>query len=434
MSIHLTTGHACKFAEGEGDPAADPRPQTAKQAAASRLKGHKVDAGSVRINELAETDALLSTGLGDKRTGKQQASKGSTALRDAAQDQDEQDEGEQASENSQRSRSHKASIGSLSEQSQISSGDSDSREAALPRDQRGRRDSGGDEEIGARQSILAAGAAQRTDNHLGEDVSATVKQRAVSKRIAGVVGSQTTSADRLDRAEKRDDRDLDQEADEVESVSRQGRHGQRPNASGDRAGASSGSHEKESLQTERASILSRSRESSSTKESIADEDADDRELNARDSSSSSAHGKAASASASEKGTRSSSSTKSSAALKRSGSEAGDSSDSRSSALSKRSGAEAGESKKDEMSRKEKATLAVRPALKGYKLSWDLLETEQAASAEGLNDDPTRWSWQPTAQEQPGEPLMSPIILAILCKSPGLSREPVLWKLGGAQPQ
>ena len=395
-----------RIAEGEGDSTADPRPQTAKQAAASRLKGHKVDAGSVRINELAETDALLSTGLGDKRTaGKQQASKGSTALRDAAQDQDEQDEGEQASENSQRSRSHKASIGSLSEQSQVSSGDSDSREAALPRDQRGRRDSGGDEEIGARQSILAAGTAQRTDHHL--DASATVKQRAVSKRIAGDMGSQLTSSDRLDRAEKRDDRESDQEADGVELVSRQGRHGQRPNASGDRAGASSGSREKESLQTERASILSSSRGRPSTEASTADEGADDREVNARDSISSSAQGKTASALASEKGTRSSSSTKSSAASKRSGSEAGDSSDSRSSAVSKRSAAEAGDSKKDEMSRKEKATPAVRPALKGYKLSWDVLETEQAANAEGLNDDPTRWSWQPTAQEQPGEPFMSP---------------------------
>ena len=307
------------FVDVEGDPAADPRPQTAKQAAASRLKGHKVDAGSVRINELAETDALLSTGLGDKQTGKQQASKGSTALRDTAQDQDEQDEDKQASENSQRIRSRKASKGSLSEQSQISTGDSDSREAAVPRDQR-RRGSGEDEEIGARQSIPAAGTAQHTDDHLDKDLSATVKQRAVSKRIAGVMGSQSTSTDRLDRAEKPDDRDLDQEADDAEIVSRQGRHGQRPNASGDRAGASSASREKESLLRERAHILSMDQERSSTEESIADEDADDRKLNARDSSSSNAQGKAASASASERGTRSSSSAKSSAASKRSGGE------------------------------------------------------------------------------------------------------------------
>ena len=62
--------------------------------------------------------------------------------------------------------------------------------------------------------------------------------------------------------------------------------------------------------------------------------------------------------------------------------AGDSSDSRGSAVSKRSGAEAGDSKKDEMSRKEKATPAVRPALKGYKLSWDVLETEQEGQCRG----------------------------------------------------
>ena len=52
--------------------------------------------------------------------------------------------------------------------------------------------------------------------------------------------------------------------------------------------------------------------------------------------------------------------------------------------------------------RKKAAPKVRPALKGYKLSWDVLEADQSSSTETLSDDPTRWSWTPSKSSQPGD--------------------------------
>lgn len=342
--------------QGEGDEAAvKSKPQTAKQAGAMQLKGQKVDAGSVRMNELADTDAALSTG--DLRASKQQETRGSKAARDADRDADEADQHALSSDRSEMGRLGTVSKGSLLERPKSSAGSSDSREAAVPREQgaglKAGKGSGGNEDDGV--GLMKSGQAGKAQgSQLDNERDATADQRLKMKRSTASGSAQDAVPDR--QGSDGDEEGLDMEQD-AEEARRRRRHGQRLSASGDRTGSSIGGQDRDSQQ--------------------ADAEGDGK----RESIIGSSRGKAGAATETI---------------------ARGSGLSKSSAVSGRSSAAAEDGRREGSSRKEKAAPAVRPALKGYNLTWDVLETEQEVNAELLSDDPTRWSWQPTMLDQPGE--------------------------------
>ncbi len=347
-----------------GDEAAlKSKPQTAKQAGALQLKGQKVDAGSVRMTELADADAALSTG--DRRAGKQVETKGSRAARDADRDQDEADQHALEPDKSQLGRLGAVTKASSLERPKTSAGSSDSREAAVPREQgaaqkvgKGSRGSEG-EGTGVRKSGQA-GTAQ--DSQLGDERDATADQRLNRQRSKADGGAQDAVSDRQRSDGEEEGLGMEQD---LEEARRRRRHGQRLSGSGDRSGASSGGRDRDAQQT------------------AADADGK------RESSSSSSRKPGAVSETKGRG----------------------SSTSKSSAVSGSSSAAAGDSSREGSSRKKKAAPAVRPALKGYNLTWDVLETEQEVNSELLSDDPTRWSWQPSTPDQPG-----PLCHWIICRS------------------
>lgn len=340
------------------EAAVKPLPQMAKQAGAMQLTGQKVGAGSVRVKELADVNPAISTG--SSRADRQQEIKGSRAARDADED-DDVDEGGQHEQDSDKGllgRPGEASRGTSLERSKSSLTASDSREAAVPREQGGRQKAGMgsrgyEDEITSAGKSGQAGAVQ--SSQLEDERDATADQPFKAKRSAAGTKAQDGVPDR----ERRDKEAVDvaeEEIEEVELSSRGRRHGQRPSASGDRDRSSSGGQGRDSQRAAAGDV-------------------------AEAGSSISAREKAGAAT--EPMARSSSRSKGSAA-------------------SGRSGVAASDSRREGSSRKEKATPAVRPALKGYNLTWAVLETEQEVNLELLSDDPTRWSWQPTAADQPGE--------------------------------
>ena len=350
------------------EAAVKPKPQMAQQAGAMQLNGQKVDADSVRTNKLAEAGTAVSTG--SSQADRQQQIKGSKAARYADEDDSEGDQREQDSDKSLLGRPREASRGASLERSKNSMKASDSREAAVPREPGTRQKAGmgsrgyEGEGIGA---VKAGQAGRAQGSQLDNKRDATADQRVRSKRST----ADTKAQDGIPDQERGDRGNVDVEEEEIEEdevSSRGGRHGQRPGASGDRGGSSSGS---QSRDTHLAAA------------------GDEVEAG----SSSSARGKVGAAS--EPTARSSSR-------------------SRSSAAGARSGVAASEGMREGSSRKQKAAPAVRPALQGYNLSWTVLETEQEVNSELLSDDPTRWSWQPTAADQPGE--LSRSLWAIACTS------------------
>ena len=347
--------------QGRGNKAAESNPQTAKQAGVLQLKGQKVDAGSVRMTELADANADVSTG--SSKAGRQQGTKGSKATRNADEDDDEGDRHEQDSDEGVIGRLGKASKGSSLERSKSDAGSSDSREAAVPREQgagqRAEKGSSGyeDEDRGSRKSG-PAGIAQ--GSQLDDERGAASELRQKRMRSTADRKTQDDIPGRRQSGRDGEDEDIVEDIEETQDAGRRTRHGQRPTVSGNRGGNVSGAQDRDSLQA------------------AAEEEG-------RESSSSSARGKADAAS--EPQTSSSSTTKSSAG-------------------SGVSGVAAGDSRREKSGRKEKAAPAVRPALKGYNLSWTVQETEQEVNAELLSDDPTRWSWQPTTPDQPGGLLMN----------------------------
>lgn len=336
----------------EGSAEDGKKPQTAKQAATARLKGQKVDAGSVRSSELAGGEARLSTGADDRNPGAQQAAKSSAKLRDADEDADEELEGQLS-----RSQGSLGSSGSASrlQKARISS---DSRKTSRDRDA-GESSRMGSREDGEAQSRQSSRADRYQDSQAKEDAADSTMRRVDSKSKGRSVDILSIS-----EAEEKESESRDGGA----QAGRGGRHGQRPGTSADRADASSGGR-----QAGRA-------------EGSADLDADleadaDEEQPQRGASKDSARTRTNPAS--DKTSSSSSSSTGSAASKRGSAE----SDS-----VRKGGSSSG---------KKKAAPAVRPALKGYKLSWDVLEDGQELSAEALSDDPTRWIWSPSVPKQSG---------------------------------
>ena len=332
----------------EGTAEDGKKPQTAKQAATARLKGQKVDAGSVRSSELAGGEARLSTGADDRNPGAQQAAKSSAKLREADEDVDEELEGQLS-----RSQGRLGSSGSASrlQKARISS---DSRKTSRDRDA-GESSRMGSREDGEAQSRQSSRADRYQDSQAEEDAADSTMRRVDSKskgRSGDILG--------ISEAEEKESESQDGDA----QAGRGGRHGQRPGTSADRADTSSGGR-----QAGRA-------EGSADLEADADEEQPQR-------GASKANSRTRTNPASDKTSSSSSSSTGSAASKRGSSE----SDS-----IRKGGSSSG---------KEKAAPAVRPALKGYKLSWDVLEDGQQLSAEALSDDPTRWSWSPSVSKQSG---------------------------------
>ena len=327
------------------------KPQTAKQAATARLKGQKVNAGSVRSSELAGGEARLSTGAGDRNPGAQQAAKSSAKLRDADGDADEELEGQLS--RSQGSLGSSGSAGRL----QKARSSSDSRKTSRDRDvgESSEKGSRGNGEAQSRQSSRAG----RYQDSQAEEDAADSTMRRVDNRSKGMSGNTLGISEAEEEESELQDGDV--------QAGGPGRHGQRPGASGDRAGASSGGR-----QAGRA-------------EGSADLDAD---------SKADADGEQPQRGASKDNVR----TRTNPASDKSSS----SSSSTGSAASKRGTAESESGRKGSSSSgKEKTAPAVRPALKGYKLSWDVLEDGQELSAEALSDDPTRWSWSPSVPKQSG---------------------------------
>ena len=212
----------------------------------------------------------------------------------------------------------------------------------------------------------------------------------------------TASADRLARA-----REDESASDEGDQAGRRARHGQRPNASGDRAGAVSakrpegssgialpagddtaeggiGRTGRSAAQRQRGAATAKgtrgSRKGSSGVATYAADDDDDSD-GADEIARSSSTAQGVAGSAADKGARGA--TKGAGQSQRSASEPEDGKNGR------------------------KAAPKVRPALKGYKLSWDVLEADQGSSAESLSDDPTRWSWSPSNPRQPGDAQAAP---------------------------
>ena len=346
------------------------KPQTAKQAGAMQLRGQKVDAGSVRMNELADADLALSTG--DRRADRQHEIKDSKAARDADRDQDEADQHALDSDKSKTGRLGTVSESSSLDRPKSSAGSSDSREAAVPREQSAAQKAGkgsrGDENegTGVRKSVQA-GKAQ--DGQLDDERDATADQRLKTKHRTANGSAQGAVRDRQRSDGDGEEIDMEQDAEEAR---RRRRHGQRLSASGDRSAASSDGQDRDSQQAAAEGVGRR--------ESIS-------------GSSSGSRGQAGAAS--ETKARGSSASKSSAA-------------------SGRSSAAAGDGRREGSSPKKKAAPAVRPALKGYNLTWDVLEAEQEVNSELLSDDPTRWSWQPSTPDQPGP--LATRYLAEACKT------------------
>ena len=342
--------------QASADEAAEVWRQTAQQAGPQQLKGQKVDASSVRRLDLVDANTGISTG--SSRVGTQQETKGRKASRGA--DDDDDDKRDQHEEDqSMMGRLGKASEGSSLERSKSSASSSDSREAALPREQgagqrAGQGSSGYEEQASGSRKAGPAGKAQ--DSQLDAERGATSEHQPKRTRGTADRNAQDDVSGRLQSDSDGEDRDMVEDIKETVDASRRSRHGQRPTALGTRGGTSSGGQDRDSLQAAA-------------------------EGNERESSSSSARG--GDGAASEAQARSSSAAKTSAA-------------------SGVSGVAAGGGRKEKSSRKEKATPAVRPALMGYNLSWTVQETEQEVNAELLSDDPTRWSWQPTTPDQPGE--------------------------------
>ena len=283
---------------------------------------------------------------------------------------------------------------------------------AASRDQ---RDSSSLTSEGAQVDNKASGSWQ---TGLSSDSAAGEKNRKVARVTQGGQGSDpqrqaqperrqglteeklgTASSDRLARA--RDDADDGSASDEGERAGRRARHGQRPNASGDRAGAASAkrqhgssetampagddeaeegtgrtgrsaAHRKTGTATDKGTRVSR--KGSSGVATYAADDDDDRDSADRDASSSTGQGVVGSTV--DKSVRGS--TKGAGQSQRSASEPEDGKNRR------------------------KAAPKVRPALKGYKLSWDVLEADQSSSTETLSNDPTRWSWTSSNSRQPGD--------------------------------
>ena len=338
----------------EGTAEDGKKPQTAKQAATARLKGQKVNAGSVRSSELAGGEARLSTGAGDRNPGAQQAAKSSAKLRDADGDADEELEGQLS--RSQGSLGSSGSAGRL----QKARSSSDSRKTSRDRDvgESSGKGSRGDGEAQSRQSSRAG---KYQDSQAEEDAADSTMRR-VDNRSKGM------SEDTLGISEAEEEESELQDGDA--QAGRRGRHGQRPGASGDRAGASSGGRQ------------------AGGAEGSADLDADlkadaDGEQPQRGASKDNVRTRTNPASDKSSSSSSSSSSTGSAASKRGSAES-------------ESGRKGGSG-----SGKERTAPAVRPALKGYKLSWDVLEDGQELSAEALSDDPTRWSWSPSLPKQSG---------------------------------
>ena len=279
---------------------------------------------------------------------------------------------------------------------------------------RDERDSSSLTSMGSQMDIEASGSREAG---LSSDNAAGVASRKAAKAKQGGQGSELqrqaqperrqgrieedpgiASSDRLIRAN--DDAEDGSASDGGERAGRRARHGQRPNASGDRAGAASAKRQKGSSETATAtgddvaedgtgrtgrSAAQRqtgaatdkgtigSRRGSSGVATYAADDDDDRDSADGDASSSTAQGVAGSTA--DRNVRGS--TKGAGQSQRSANEPEDGKNRR------------------------KAAPKVRPALKGYKLSWDVLEADQSSSTESLSDDPTRWSWKPPKSKQPG---------------------------------
>ena len=367
------------LADQQEKPGSSLRGSRADDRSATQQKESGDDAGAIRNGLLAEITEQLIPGAREKGTlplpgvGSGSSSGGK-----------DQHSGEQASRGAKPgSRDERDSSSLTSKGSQTDSKASGSREAGLSSD--------------SAAGVTSREAAKTKQGGLGSDAQGQAQLEQRHGQLEGKHG--TAISDGL--AGPRDELDDESASDEGQRAGRRARHGQRPNASGDRAGVAAAKRQKGSSEiampadddaveegigrTGRSAAQGKkgtaadkgtkgSRRGSSGVATYAADDDDDRDSADRDASSSAAQGVAGSAA--DKSVRGS--TKGAGQSLRSASEPED-----------------GKNRK-------KAAPKVRPALKGYKLSWDVLEADQSSSMETLSDDPTRWSWTPSKSSQPGD--------------------------------
>ena len=336
------------------------------------------DAGAIRNGLLAEITEQLIPGAREKGTlPLPGVGSGSSGGRD-------QHSGEQASRGAKLgSRDQRDSSTLTSEGSQVDNKAFGSRETGLSSD--------------SAAGVTSREAAKTKQGSVGSDAQgqAQLEQRHI--QLEGKRGTAFSNG----LAGTRDELDNESASDEGQRAGRRARHGQRPNASGDRAGVDAAKRQKGSSEiampaddnaveegigrTGRSAAQRKtgtaadkgtkgSRRGASGVATYAADDDDERDSADGDVSSSTAQGVAGLAA--DKSVRGS--TKGAGQSQRTTSEPVD-----------------GKNRK-------KAAPKVRPALKGYKLSWDVLEADQSSSTETLSDDPTRWSWTPSKSSQPGD--------------------------------
>ena len=352
----------------------------ADERSATQQKESGEHAGTIRSGLLAEITEQLIPGAREKGTLPLPGvgSGSSSGGRD-------QQSGEQASRGAEPgSRDQRDSSSLTSEGSQVDKKAFGSREAGVSSD--------------SAAGVTSREAAKTKQGGLGSDSQGQAQLEQRQGLIEGKRG--TTSFDGLVGAG--DGLEDESASDEGQRAGRRARHGQRPNASGDRAGVAAAKRQKGSSgiampaddddaagegtgRTGRSAAQRKpgtatdkgtkgSRRGASGVATYAADNDDDRDSDDGDVSSSTAQGVAGSAA--DKSVRGS--TKGAGQSQRAASEPED-----------------GKNRK-------KAAPKVRPALKGYKLSWDVLEADQSSSTETLSDDPTRWSWTPSKSSQPGD--------------------------------
>ena len=366
------------LADQQEKPGSSLQGSRADERSALQQKESRENAGAIRSGLLAEITEQLIPGAREKGTlplpGVGSGSGGGR----------EQHSGEQASRGAKLgSRDERDASSLTSKGSQTDSKASGSRDAGLSSD--------------SAAGVTSREAAKTKQSDLGSDAQ---RQAQLEQRHGQIEGKRgTASSDGL--AGSRDDLNDESASDEGQRAGRRARHGQRPNTSGDRAGVAAAKRQKGSSEiavpadddaveegigrTGRSAAQRKtgtaadkgtkgSRRGASGVATYAADDNDDRDSADGDASSSTAQGVAGSTA--DKSVRGS--TKGAGQSQRSASEPED-----------------GKNRK-------KAAPKVRPALKGYKLSWDVLEADQSSSTETLSDDPTRWSWTPQNSRQPGD--------------------------------
>lgn len=330
------------------------RRNKARAAEALRQVDGDVDTGSLRASLLGAEESLMSTGGREKSASTTQQAKARTQGGSIDRDEEEQLQKLDRLRRSERT----SGSGLASERSQKAAGSSDGREAAVPRHQGfGKQDRKATEGAKVAQPERLSRTQEVKDEQAEEE--AMLRKRSLDRKSSTVDGKGLIAySDQLgrDRSDAEDE-SLSQRDGQAE---RRGRHGQWPNASEDRASMSSGS-----LQKDRTGAAGNVDERATRGDSSVSR--------LRAETATEAGGKGASK--------------------------------KTSAAGQKAGAEAVEGRRKGSKGAGKAAPAVRPALEGYKLGWDVLEGDQGSSEESLSDDPTRWSWAPAVPDQPGAALL-----------------------------